>query len=86
MFKLLTILEKLQRILGFSLQDLNRISPALCMHPISMELGAKEVSNVMTQVVKKEVLKLLHVRIVPGKMTYLTTRKIHHLSHVVLLL
>jgi hypothetical protein len=56
---------------GYSLQDLKGISPALCTHRISTDpnfLPSREpqrrLNNAMREVVKKEVLKLLHARII----------------------
>ena len=70
-FKLLTILEKHQPILGYSLQDLKGISPTLCTHRIPIETSATpsrepqwRLNNAIREVVKKEVLKLLHVGII----------------------
>jgi hypothetical protein len=69
--RLLTILEKHHSIFGYSLQDLKGISPALCTHRIPIDLAytpSREpqcrLNNVMRDVVKKEVLKLLHARII----------------------
>jgi hypothetical protein len=69
--RLITILEKHQAAFGYSLQDLKGISPVLCTHRIptnpditpSRELQ-RRFNNVMREIVKKEVLKLLHVRII----------------------
>jgi hypothetical protein len=36
--RLLTILEKLRSVFGYSLQDLKGISPALCTHRIRINL------------------------------------------------
>ena len=70
-FKLLTILEKHQSVLGYSLQDLKGISPALCAHRIPIEPSGtlsrepqRRLNNAMREVVKKEVLKLLHAGII----------------------
>ena len=64
---LLTILEKHHSAFGYSLQDLKGISPALCTHLIPMDLDSipyrepqHRLNNAMREVVKKEVLKLLH--------------------------
>jgi hypothetical protein len=69
--RLLTILEKHCSAFGYSLQDLKGISPALCTHHISMDLDSipsrepqHKLNNAMREVVKKEVLKLLHVGII----------------------
>src|SRR5919201_1677418 len=69
--KLIPILEKHRSVLGYSLQDLKGISPALCTHRIPIEPDAtpsrepqRRLSNAMREVVKKEVLKLLHAGII----------------------
>ena len=68
---LLTILEKHRSAFGYSLEDLNGISPALCTHRIPIDPAyppSREpqcrLNNAMREVVKKEVLKLLHVGII----------------------
>jgi hypothetical protein len=69
--RLLTILEKHHSAFGYSLQDLKGISPALCTHRIpiyptytlSREPQCR-LNNAMRDVVKKEVLKLLHAGII----------------------
>jgi hypothetical protein len=69
--RLLTILEKHHSTFGYSLQDLKGISPALCTHHIPIDLPytpSREpqcrLNNAMRDVVKKEVLKLLHAGII----------------------
>jgi len=69
--KLITILEKHRSVLGYSLQDLKGISPALCTHRIPIEPDVtpsretqRRLNNAMREVVKKEVLKLLHTGII----------------------
>ena len=54
--------------LGYSLQDLKGISPALCTHRIPTDPNSipyrepwHRLNNMMREVVKKEVLKLLYV-------------------------
>ena len=56
---------------GYSLQDLKGISPALCTHRIlidSTKTSSREpqhrLNHTMREVVKKEVLKLLHAGII----------------------
>ena len=68
---MLTILEKHRSTFGYSFQDLKGISPALCTHRISTDpyyIPSREpqrrLNNVMREVIKKEVLKLLHARII----------------------
>jgi hypothetical protein len=69
--RLLTVLEKHRSAFGYSLQDLKGISPALCTHCIPTDpdsIPSREpqysLNNAMREVVKKEVLKLLHTRII----------------------
>ena len=69
--RLLTILEKHRSAFGYSLEDLKGISLALCTHRIPIDLDSipsrepqHRLNNVMREVVKKEVLKLLHVGII----------------------
>ena len=58
-------------MLGYSLQDLKGISPSLCTHRIPIETDRRptrepqcRLNNAMREVVKKEVLKLLHAGII----------------------
>jgi hypothetical protein len=67
----MVVLEKHRSAFGYSLQDLKGISPALCTHHILTDpivLPSREpqrrLNNAMREVVKKEVLKLLHARII----------------------
>ena len=69
--RLLTILEKNRSAFGYSLQDLKRISPALCTHRIPTDpnsIPSREpqcrLNNAIREIVKKDVLKLLHARII----------------------
>ena len=71
MTKLIAILEKHRPVLGYALQDLKGINPALCTHriPLDPEISPsrepqRRLNNVMREVVKKEVLKLLDARII----------------------
>jgi hypothetical protein len=68
---LITVLEKHRLAFGYSLQDLKEISPTLCPHRIPKDpniLPSREpqrrLNNAMREVVKEEVLKLLHARII----------------------
>jgi hypothetical protein len=68
---LLTILEKHRSSFGYSLKDLKGISPALCTHRIPTDPTyppsrepQRRLNNAMREVVKKEVLKLLHAGII----------------------
>ena len=69
--RLLTVLEKYHSAFGYSLQDLKGISPALCTHHIPTDPNSipsrepqRRLNNAMRDVVKKEVLKLLHAGII----------------------
>jgi hypothetical protein len=69
--KLIAVLEKHRAVFGYSLQDLKGISPTLCTHRIPIdpsEIASREpqrrLNNAMREVVKKEVQKLLHARII----------------------
>jgi hypothetical protein len=69
--RLLTVLEKHRSAFGYSLQDLKGISPAVYTHRIPTDLDSipsrepqRRLNNAMREVVKKEVLKLLHARII----------------------
>jgi hypothetical protein len=69
--RLMAILERHHLAFGYSLQDLKGISLALCTHriptnptvPPSRE-PQRRLNNAMREVVKKEILKLLHARII----------------------
>ena len=65
------ILERHRSVIGYSLQDLKGISPTLCTHRIPIEPDCaptrepqRRLNNAMREVVKKEVLKLLHAEII----------------------
>ena len=69
--KLITVLERHRSVIGYSLQDLKGISPTLCTHHIPIEPDCtpsrkpqRRLNNAMREVVKKEVLKLLHAAII----------------------
>jgi hypothetical protein len=69
--RLITILEKHHSAFGYSIQDLKGISPVLCTHHIPTNLDytpsrepQRRLNNAMREVVKKEVLKLLHAGII----------------------
>ena len=69
--KLVTILERHGFVIGYSLQDLKGFSPTLCTHRIPIEPDytpsrepQRRLNNDMREVVKKEVLKLLHIGII----------------------
>ncbi|XP_042028517.1 uncharacterized protein LOC121782529 [Salvia splendens] len=64
--KLIELLKSHKKALGWSIADIKGISPAICMHKILMEDGAKPVRErqrrlnpLMQEVVEKEVKKLL---------------------------
>jgi hypothetical protein len=68
---LMTVLEKHRSAFGYSLQDLKGISHVLCTHRIPTDPDVtpsrepqRRFNNTMWEVVKKEVLKLLHARII----------------------
>ena len=69
--QLIAILEKHRQIFGYSLKDLKGISPTLCTHCIPIDPSSspsrepqRSLNNAMREVVKKEVLKLLHAGII----------------------
>ena len=69
--KLIAVLEKHRSVLGYTLQDLKGISPALCTHRIPLDPAIapsrepqRRLNNAMREVVKKEVLKLLDAGII----------------------
>ena len=69
--KLIRVLREHKQAIGWTIADIKGISPAVCMHRIRFEKGAKFVRQVqrrlnplMIEVVKKEILKLLVVGII----------------------
>jgi hypothetical protein len=69
--KLLNLLKKHRKVIGYSINDLKGLSPAFCTHRIPMEDQCKPVvdykkrlTNAMREVVKKEVIKLLDAGII----------------------
>ena len=69
--KLLDVLKAHRPAIGYSLDDLKGISPALCMHKINLEEDAKPVVDYqrrlhpkMKEVVRKEVIRLMEVGII----------------------
>jgi len=69
--KLLQVLRKHKKAIGWSLADITCISPSICMHRILLEDGFKPVRQtqrrlnpVILDVVKKEVTKLLQAGII----------------------
>jgi hypothetical protein len=72
--KLLTLLKKHRKVIGYSCNDLKGLNPAFCTHRIPMEDQFKLVvdyqrrlTHAMRGVVKKEVIKLLDAGIIyPG--------------------
>ena len=69
--KLVVVLERHKSVIGYSLQDLIGISPTLCTHCIPIDPDSspsrepqQRLNNAMREVVKKEVLKLLHAEII----------------------
>ena len=64
--QLLDVLRRYPSALGYNISDLKGISPSICMHRISLEEDSKpsrehqrRINHIMSDVVKKEVLKLL---------------------------
>jgi len=69
--RLLEVLRKHRGAIGYTLDDLKGISPAICQHAINMEDDAKPVVEhqrrlipKMKEVVRNEVLKLLDAGII----------------------
>jgi hypothetical protein len=69
--KLLILLKKHRKVIGYSINDLKGLSPAFCTHRIPMEDQCKPVvdhqrrlTHDMREVVKKEVIKLLDAGII----------------------
>jgi hypothetical protein len=69
--KLLNLLKKHRKVIGYSINDLKGLSPTFCTHRIPMEDQCKPVvdhqrrlTHVMREVVKKEVIKLLDAGII----------------------
>jgi hypothetical protein len=69
--KLLNLLKKHKKVIGYSINDLKGLSPAFCTHRIPMEDQCKPIvdhqrrlTHAMREVVKKEVIKLLDGEII----------------------
>ncbi|RDX75618.1 hypothetical protein CR513_44481, partial [Mucuna pruriens] len=69
--KLLEVLTKHKKVIGWTLSDLPRMNPSICMHKILLEEDARPVRQqqrrlnlTLLDVVKKEVTNLLRVRII----------------------
>jgi hypothetical protein len=69
--KLVAVLERHKLAIGYSLQDLKGVSLALCTHRIPIDPDSlpsrhpqRRLNNAMREVVKKEVLNLLHARVI----------------------
>lgn len=69
--KLIAIFEKRRYVLGYSIKYLKRSSPTLSTHCIRIDRSCapsrepqRRLNNMMREVVKKKVLKLLHVKII----------------------
>ncbi|XP_075086225.1 uncharacterized protein LOC142168947 [Nicotiana tabacum] len=65
-YKLIKVLRKYKRALGWTIADIKEINPAICMHRILMEENYKPIvqpqrrlNPAMQEVVKKEVVKRL---------------------------
>ncbi|GJM99717.1 hypothetical protein PR202_ga16844 [Eleusine coracana subsp. coracana] len=66
--RLLVVLKRYKKAIGYTLDDIREISPAFCTHKINLEENTKPVVEGMRRlkesmklVVKKEILKLLNV-------------------------
>ncbi|RDX72072.1 Retrovirus-related Pol polyprotein, partial [Mucuna pruriens] len=65
--KLLQVLRKHKKAIRWTLADLSRINPSICMHKILLEEEAqpiRQLNPTILNVVKKEVMKLLAVGII----------------------
>ena len=69
--KLIEVLRKHKSALAWSISDIKRISPTICMHKILMEESYKpyikhqrRLNPTIKEVVRAEVLKLLNARII----------------------
>jgi hypothetical protein len=69
--RLVATIEKYGSVIGYSLKDLKEICLSLCTHRIPMEQDHKPIcehqrrlNNVMSEVVKKEVLKQLKAGVI----------------------
>jgi hypothetical protein len=69
--KLLNLLKKHRKVVGYSINDLKGLSPAFCTHFIPIKDHCKPVvdhqrrlTHAIREVVKKEVIKLLDARII----------------------
>jgi hypothetical protein len=69
--KLLNLLKKHRKVIGYSINDLKGVSPAFCTHRIPMKDQCKPVvdhqrmlTHAMREVVKKEVIKPLDAGII----------------------
>jgi hypothetical protein len=63
--KLLNLLKKHWKVIGYSINDLKGLSPAFCTHRIPLVVDhQRRLTHAMREVVKKEVIKLLDARII----------------------
>jgi len=69
--KLLSVLKKYPKVIGYTIDDIKGLNPSLCMHMILLEEDYKpsiehqrRLNPNMKEVVKKEVLKLLHAGVI----------------------
>jgi len=69
--KLLLVLKKHKKSIGWTLEDIPGISPSTCMHRILLEDGAKlvrqpqrQLNTIILDLVKKKVTKLLQAGII----------------------
>jgi hypothetical protein len=77
--KLLNLLKKHRKVIGYSINDLKGLSPSFCTHRIPMEDQCKTVvdhqrrlTHAMHEVVNKEVIKLLDARTLVGMLSSMT--------------
>ncbi|XP_062118923.1 uncharacterized protein LOC133832623 [Humulus lupulus] len=69
--KLLDVLRKFKKAIGWTIADIKGISPSLCMHKILLENsekgsieGQRRLNPIMKEVVKKEIIKWLDAGII----------------------
>ncbi|XP_062093785.1 uncharacterized protein LOC133799807 [Humulus lupulus] len=69
--KLLEVLRKFKKAIGWTIADIRGISPSLCMHKILLEdsekssvEGQRRLNPIMKEVVKKEIIKWLDAGII----------------------
>ena len=65
------VLGKYRKAIGWTMEDIKRISPSICMHKILLDdcysnsvEQQRRLNPIMMEVVKKEIIKWLDVRII----------------------